>query len=145
MKVDLTELSNIEGVTESFIFKKAGELLLPRLPYADARIEHMGKEVALCTALLEKIKQKVDFFEFIYNDSHVIVRVSSNFFIMVVCENTADTTLIKLRLNVIHEEVKVDNDLQKSLRKSPGTKNLLIEAQSDSELQELFKKIKITA
>ena len=145
MKVDLTELSNIEGVTESFIFKKAGELLLPRLPYTDARIKHMGREVALCAALLEKIEQKVDFFELIYNDSHVIVRVASNFFIMVVCENTADTTLIKLTLNVLHEEVKVDNDLQKSLRKSAGTENLLIEAQSNSELQELFKKIKITA
>ena len=145
MKVDLTELSNIEGVTESFIFKKGGELLLPRLPYTDARIEHIGREVALCSTLLEKIKQKVDFFELIYNDSHVIVRVSSNFFIMVVCENTADTTLVKLTLNVIHEEVKVDNDLQKSLRKSPGTENLLTDAQSDSELQELFKKIKISA
>jgi hypothetical protein len=105
----------------------------------------MGREVALCAALLEKIEQKVDFFELIYNDSHVIVRVASNFFIMVVCENTADTTLIKLTLNVLHEEVKVDNDLQKSLRKSAGTENLLIEAQSNSELQELFKKIKITA
>jgi hypothetical protein len=62
-----------------------------------------------------------------------------------VCENTADTSLVKLTLNVLHEEVKVDNDLQKSLRKSPGTENLLIEAQSDSELQDLFKKIKITA
>jgi hypothetical protein len=145
MKVDLTELTNIEGVTESFIFTKGGELLIPRLPYTDARIEQLGKEVALCSALLEKIKQEVDFFELIYEDRHIIVRISRNFFTLVVCENTADTTLIKLTLNVMHEEVKGDNDLQKSLRKSSGTGNLLTEAQEESELRELFKRIKITA
>jgi len=67
------------------------------------------------------------------------------FFILVVCEHNADTTLIKLTLNVIHEEAKGDNDLQKSLRKSKGKGDLLAEAQEDSELAELFKRIKIAA
>ena len=71
--------------------------------------------------------------------------ISQNCFILVVCENTADTTLIKLTLNVLHEEVKNENDLQKSLRKSSGKKNLLTEAQEEQELQGLFKKLKITA
>jgi hypothetical protein len=145
MKVNLTELEKIEGVTEFFIFKKGGELLLPQLPYKDARIEHMGREVALCSALLEKIKQEVDLVELIYEDKHVIVRISNNFFSLVVCENTADTTLIKLTLNVIHEEAKDDNDLQKSLRKSHVKGDLLAEAKEDSELAELFKRIKIAA
>ena len=143
MKVDLTELTNIEGVIESFIFKKGGEVLLPRLPYTDERIEHIGREVALCSAFLEKIKQEVNFFELIYEDRHVIVRIAHNFFTMVVCENTADTTLIKLRLNVIHEGIKADNDLQKMLRKSPGKENLLAEAKNESELQQLFTMMKI--
>jgi hypothetical protein len=144
MKVDLTELTNIEGVIESFIFKKGGEVLLPRLPYTDERIEHIGREVALCSAFLEKIKQEVNFFELIYEDRHVIVRIAHNFFTMVVCENTADTTLIKLRLNVIHEGIKADNDLQKMLRKSPGKENLLGEAKNESELQQLFTMMKIS-
>ena len=144
MKVDLTELTNIEGVIESFIFKKGGEVLLPRLPYTDERIEHIGREVALCSAFLEKIKQEVNFFELIYEDRHVIVRIAHNFFTMVVCENTADTTLIKLRLNVIHEGIKADNDLQKMLRKSPGKENLLDEAKNESELQQLFTMMKIS-
>lgn len=143
MKVDLKELTTIEGVIESFIFKKGGELLMPHLPYTDERIEHMGREVALCSALLEKIKQEVNFFEFIYDDRHVIVRIGHNFFTMVVCENTADTTLIKLRLNGIHEGVKADNDLQKTLRKSPGKENILAEAKEESELQQLFNMMKI--
>jgi len=145
MKVNLTEIENIEGVTESFIFKKGGDLLLPRLPYTDARIEHLGREVALCSALLEKIKREVDLFELIYEDKHVIVRISNNFFTLVVCEHTTDTTLIRLKLNVIHEEAKGDNDLQKSLRKSQGKGDLLAKAQEDSELAELFKRIKIAA
>lgn len=145
MKVKLTELENIEGVTEAFLFNKGGELVLPRLPYADARIEGMGKEAALCTALLEKIKQEVDLVELIYEDRHVVVRISNNFFTLVVCDSTADTTLVKLTLNVIHEEAKGDNDLQKTLRKSQGKGDLLTEAQKDSELAELFKKIKVAA
>ena len=145
MAVNLTELEKIEGVTESFIFKKTGELLVPRLPYEDARIEHIGREVALCSALLEKIKREADLCEFIYEDKHVIVRISNSFFILVVCEHNADTSLIKLTLNVIHEEAKSDNDLQKSLRKSKGKGDLLAEAQEDSELAELFKRIKIAA
>ena len=145
MKVDLAELNNIEAVTESFIYTKGGVLVKPQLPYKDVRIEHMGREAALCSALLEKIKHAVDFYELIYEERHIIVRISHNCFIIVVCENTADTTLIKLTLNVLHEEVKNDNDLQKSLRKSSGKGNLLTEAQEESELQELFKTIKITA
>ena len=145
MKVELAEINNIKAVIESYIYTKRGELVTPQLPYKDARIEHMGREVALCAAILEKIKHVVDFYELIYEERHIIVRISHNCFILVVCENIADTTLIKLTLNVLHEEVKNDNDLQKSLRKSPVKGNLLTEAQEESELQELFKKIKITA
>lgn len=144
MNTDLSELTNIEGVKESFIFRKGGELLIPRLSYEDARIEHMGKEVAVCSAILEKIKQDVDFFELIYEDRHVIVRIAHNFFTLVVCENTADTTLVKLTLDVIHEGVKVDNDIQKMLRKSPSKRDLLAEVKEESELQQLFKIMKIT-
>ena len=144
MKVKLTELENIEGVTETFLFIIGGELVLPQLPYTDARIEGMGKEVALCAALLEKIKHEVDFFELIYEDRHVIVRISHNFFILVVCEDAPDTTLIKLTLNVINEEVKGDSDFQKSLRKSLGKGDILAEAQEDPELRELLEMIKIT-
>jgi hypothetical protein len=145
MKVDLAELNKIEAVTDSYIFNKGGVLVTPQLPYTDARIEHMGREVALCSALLEKLKHAVDFYEFIYEARHIIVRISHNCFILVVCENNADTTLIKLTLNVLHEEVKNDNDLQKSLRKSSAKGNLLTEALEEPEMQELFKKIKITA
>ncbi len=145
MSVDLSELNNIEGVGDTFIYSKWGVLLLPQLQYEDARIEFFGREVALCSALLEKIKQEVDFLDFIYDDRHIIVRISHNFFILVVCEGTADIPLIKLRLNVIHEEVKGDKDIQKSLRKSPGKRDLLAEAQGESELRELFERMKITA
>lgn len=143
MKVKLTELGNIEGVTETFLFSKGGELILPRFPHTEERIQEMGKEVAWCAALLEKMKQEVDLFELIYEEKHIIVRISNNFFTLVVCDSTADTPLIKLTLNVIHEEAKGDNDLQKILRKSQGTGDLLAEAQKDSELAELFKSMKV--
>ena len=145
MKVDLSELNNIEGVSDTFIYTKLGKLLTPQLLYMDARIERMGREVALCSALLEKIKHEVEFFELIYEDRHIIVRISHNFFILVVCEDAPDTTLIKLTLNVINEEVKGDSDFQKSLRKSLGKGNILADAQEDPELRELFELIKITA
>jgi hypothetical protein len=145
MSVDLTELNNIDGVENSFIYTKGGTLLVPQLPYNDTRIEHFGKEVALCSALLEKIRLEVDFFELIYEERHIIVRISHNFFILVICEDDADTPLIKLTLNVIHEEVKGDTDIQKSLRKAQGQGDLLAAAQEESELRELIEKIKITA
>lgn len=145
MKVKLTELDNIDGITESFLFSKGGELVLPQLPQTEARIQKMGKEAALCAALLERIKQEVDLFELIYEEKHVVVRISNNFFTLVVCDSTADTSLIKLTLNVIHEEAKSDNDLKKILRKSQGTGDLLTEAQKDSELAELFKRMKVAA
>lgn len=141
----MAELNNIDGVVDTFIYTKGGTLIAPQLPYKDARIEHFGREVALCSALLEKIRHGVDFFELIYEERHIIVRISHNFFILVICEDTADTTLIKLTLNVIHEEVKGDTDIQKSLRKAQGKVDLLATAQEESDLRELLEKIKITA
>ena len=145
MSVDLGDLNKIEGVTDSFIYSTGGALIAPQLQYEDARIEHFGKEVALCFAILDKIKQEVDFIELIYEDRHIIIQISQNFFILVICEDTADTTLVKLTMNVINDEVQGDKDIQKSLRKSPDKKDLLVKAQEESEIQELFKKMKITA
>lgn len=136
----MAELTKIEGVAEAFIYSKRGELLLPQLPTKDSRINYFGREAALCSALLEKMKQDIDFYEMIFEDRHIIVRISQNFFILVVCEDSADTTLIKLTLNVILEETKSDKDIQKSLRKSSDKKDILAEAQEESELREFFKK-----
>jgi len=118
---------------------------VPQLQYKDARIEQFGREVALCSAILEKMKQEVDFIELIYVDRHLIVQISQNFFILVVCNDSTDTTLIKLTLNVLSNEVKGDKEIQKSLRKLPAQTDLLVKAQEESGLQELFKKLKITA
>ena len=139
------DLNKIEGVTDSFIYSKGGTLLAPQLQYEDARIEHVGREVALCFAILDKIRQEVDVIELIYEDRHIIIQISQNFFILVICDDTADTTLVKLTMNVINDEVRRDKDIQKSLRKSPDKKDLLAKAQEETELQELFKKMKITA
>jgi predicted regulator of Ras-like GTPase activity (Roadblock/LC7/MglB family) len=145
MSIDLTQLNSIAGVTDAFIYSKGGQLLVPQLQYKDARIEQFGREVALCSAILEKMKQEVDFIELIYVDRHLIVQISQNFFILVVCNDSTDTTLIKLTLNVLSNEVKGDKEIQKSLRKLPAQTDLLVKAQEESGLQELFKKLKITA
>jgi hypothetical protein len=145
MSIDLSELNGMRGVTDAFIYSRGGQLLVPQLQYKDARIEYFGRELALCSAILEKNRHEVDFVELIYQDKRLIVHVSQNFFILVICDDTADTTLIKLTLNVISDETKSDKDIQKSLRKSPKIADLLAQAREDAELQELFKKMKITA
>jgi len=145
MSVDLADLNKITGVTDSFIYSKAGDLIAPQLQYKDERIGHFGREVALCSAIMDKMKLEVDVIELIYEDRHLIIQISQNFFILVLCDNTADTTLIKLTLNVINDEVKGDKDIQQSLRKSSKKGNLLATAQEEAELQELFTKMKITA
>jgi len=145
MSVELTELNKITGVTDAFIYSKGGQLLVPQLQYKDARIEHFGREIALCSAILEKIRQEVDFIELIYEERRLIVQISQNFFILVICEDSADTTLIRLTLNVISDEARNDKDIQKSLRKLPGKVDLLTKAQEEAALQELFKKMKLTA
>ena len=145
MSVDLGDLNKITGVTDSFIFSKGGDLIAPQLQYTDERIERFGREVGLCAAVLEKIKLEVDVIELIYEDRHLMIRISQNFFILVMCDDTADTTLIKLTLNVINDEVKGDKDIQQSLRKLPKKGNILATAQKQADWQELFKKMKITA
>jgi hypothetical protein len=145
MSIDLAQLNGITGVTDAFIYSKTGELLVPQLQYKDARIEQFGKEVALCTALFERLKRDVDFMELIYDDRHLIVQLSPNFFILVICDDSADTTLIKLTLNVLSNEANGDKEIQKSLRKLPAHTDLLLKAQEEPGLQELFKKLKITA
>lgn len=144
MNVDFSEINSIVGVTDSYLYSKWGELLAPQLTYTAARILQFGKEVALCSVFLEKIGQNVDFIEFIYEDRRFIVRLSQNFFILVVCESNTDLALIKLTLNVMHEEVKGDKDIQKSLNKLPGKKNFLADAQDEPELRELLDSMKIT-
>lgn len=145
MSIDLTQLNGIAGVTDAFIYSKGGQLLVPQLQYKDARIEQFGREVALCSAIFERMRQAVDFIELIYEDKHLIVQIAQNFFILVVCDESADTTLIKLTLNVLGNEAKGDKEIQKSLRKLPAQTDLLVKAQEESGLQELFKKLKITA
>ncbi len=145
MSIDLTQLNGITGVTDAFIYSKGGQLLVPQLQYKDARIEHFGKEVAFCSAIFERMRQDVDFIEFIYEDRHLIVQISPNFFILVICDDSADTTLIKLTLNVLTNEAKGDKDIQKSLRKLPAQSDILTKAQEEAGLQDLFKKLKITA
>src|SRR4030043_330265 len=145
MSIDLTQLNSIAGVTDAFIYSKGGQLLVPQLQYKDARIEQFGREVALCSAIFERMRQEVDFIELIYEDKHLIVQISQNFFILVVCDDSADTTLIKLTLNVLGNEAKGDKEIQKSLRKLPAQTDLLAKAQEESGLQELFKKLKIAA
>jgi predicted regulator of Ras-like GTPase activity (Roadblock/LC7/MglB family) len=145
MSIDLTQLNSIAGVTDAFIYSKGGQLLVPQLQYKDARIEQFGREVALCSAIFERMRQEVDFIELIYEDKHLIIQISQNFFILVVCDDSADTTLIKLTLNVLGNEAKGDKEIQKSLRKLPAQTDLLAKAQEESGLQELFKKLKIAA
>ena len=141
----MTQLNSIAGVTDAFIYSKGGQLLVPQLQYKDARIEQFGREVALCSAIFERMRQEVDFIELIYEDKHLIIQISQNFFILVVCDDSADTTLIKLTLNVLGNEAKGDKEIQKSLRKLPAQTDLLAKAQEESGLQELFKKLKIAA
>jgi predicted regulator of Ras-like GTPase activity (Roadblock/LC7/MglB family) len=145
MSIELTELNKISGVTDAFIYSKGGQLIVPQLQYKDARIEQVGGEVALCSAILERMSQEVDFIELIFEDKHLIVQIAQNFFIVVICEDSADTTLIKLTLNVLSNEAKGDKEIQKSLRKLPGKVDLVAKAQEEAELQELFKKMKFTA
>jgi hypothetical protein len=145
MSIDLSKINSIEKVADSFVYSKWGELLAPQLPYKDARVQQFGKEVALYSLILEKIKQEIDFIELIYEERRIIVRISQKFFILVICENTADTTLIKLNLNVLNEEIKSDKTIQKSLQKLPGEKDFLTAASEDAELQELLTKLNITA
>ncbi len=145
MSVDITELHKIDGVTDVFLYSQGGELLAPQLPYTAARIGLLGRELALSSILLKKMNQEVDFFEFIYENKRVIVRTSQTFFILVICENDADTALIKLTMNVLHEDVKADKDIQKALHKSSVKRDLLAEAQEESDLRDLLIKMKVTS
>ena len=145
MSIDLTKLNNIEGVGDSFIYSTSGALLIPQFQYEDTRIAQLGRDIALSASLLEKIRQEVDFIELIYEDRRIIVRITHDYFILVMCENTADFTLIKLTVNVINEGIKDSKDIQRLLRKSPEKKDLVAEVQNDSELKELLEKMRIIA
>ena len=144
MNVDLTKLNNIEGVADSFIYSKMGVLLLPQLQYVDTRIMQLGRDMALSVALLEKIKQAVEFIELVYEGRRLIVRFSHDYFILVICDGAADITLIKLTVNVLNEAIKDNKDIQRLLKKYPEKNDLIAEARGDAELRELFAKMKIS-
>lgn len=139
------ELNKIEGVSDSLLYNKWGELVIPQLQYKDEKIAHLGREVAFCTAILERIRQEINFIELIFEERRVIVRTSSNFFLLVICEDTADIPLIKLTMNVLNDEIQGDKEIQKTLRKSQGTRDLLTEAQKDLVWKELWEKISTLA
>lgn len=144
MELDLTELSGISGVTDVFVYSRGGELVTPQLKYRDERIEGIGYEVALCAAILERLTQGVDYFEFIYEDRHMIIQLADNFLIAVICDETADATLIKLSMKVLSSEAKGDKDLQKVLRKLGGQREVLLKAQGESTIKELYQTLKIS-
>jgi len=139
--VNLIEVNNIRGVLDSFLYNKWGELLIPQLHYNDERIYRLGKEVAFCSAFLEKIEKELDFIELIYEGSRIIIRIASNFSILVICEEKADIPLIKLTVNVLMNQIKSDREMQRLLRKTKGEEDPLIEAQQYLGWKELFEKI----
>ena len=143
MRGDLAEFNKIPGVLDALLYNKLGELLIPQLQYKDARIARLGREVAFCLAFLEKMQKEIDFMELIYEDRRIIGKMSSNFFILVICEQKSDFPLIKLTMNVINEELKGDKEIQRTIRKSLRKGDLLEEAQKESEWRELLEKMKI--
>jgi hypothetical protein len=144
MSVDLTNLNNIEGVADSFIYSKMGMLLLPQLQYVDTRIMQLGRDMALSAALLEKIKQAVEFIELVYEDRRLIARITRDYFILVICDVAADVTLIRLTVNVINEAIKGNKDIQRLLKKYPEKRDLIAEAGGDTDLKALLTKMKIS-
>ena len=90
-------------------------------------------------------KRKIDFIELVFEDRRIIIRVSEDFFILVICEKKADFPLIKLTMNVINEEIKVDKDIKKLLRSLRGKKDLLAEAKGEAEWRELLEKMRLLA
>jgi hypothetical protein len=144
MSVDLAKINNIEGVVDSLIYSRIGTLLLPQLQYVDNRIMQLGKEIALSAALLEKIKQTVEFIESVYHDRRLIARITRDYFILVICDINADITLIRLTINVINEVIKDDKEIQRLLKKSPAKKDLIADASGDADLKALFARMKIS-
>jgi hypothetical protein len=144
MSVDLTKLNNIEGVADSLIYNRMGALLIPQLQYVDTRIMQLGKDMALSVALLEKIKQSVEFIELVYEDRRLIARITRDYFILVICDVSADVTLIRLTVNVLNEAIKDNKDIQRLLKKYPEKKDLIAEAGDDADLRALLAKMKIS-
>ena len=143
MRKNFNELDRIEGVSESLLFNKWGDLIIPQLKYRDKRIINLGKEIAYCAAFLEKIHHEVDFIEIVYEDRRILVRMSNNFFIMVICLDHGDIPMIKLTMNVLHEEVKSEKEIQKIIQKSQGKIDLLTEAQKEAGWKELLNRISL--
>lgn len=139
----MAEFNKIPGVLDALLYNKLGELMVPQLQYKDARIARLGREVAFCFAFMEKVQKEIDFMELIYEDRRIIGKMSSNFFILVICEEKSDFPLIKLTMNVLHEELKDDKEIQRTIRKSLRKGDLLEEAQKESEWRELIEKMKI--
>ncbi len=142
MAVNLGDLNKISGVKGSYIYSMGGELLLTKLTARDERIEGIGYDIAICAVALQKLGQEGNILEFVFANQSIITRVGENFFVVAICDNSADTTLVRLSLNVLAEEVKTDKELQGLIRKAQKKGDILASV-NDMELQELFKKMKI--
>ena len=144
MDVNFGELSKIKGVLDSQVYTKWGQLIMPQVHYRHARIVSIGREVALCLAGLEKFQREIDFIELVYETRRIIIRITQEFFLLVVCEQFADTALIKLTMNVVSEDMRGDKTLQKLIRKSRDQKNMTVDRRQQLEWQELINKLGVS-
>ena len=133
MEIDFAPLRNIEGVLDLQLYNKWGHLVFPTMQYKDGRVAAVGREVALCVALLGRLRREIDFLELIYRNRRIIVKVSQDFFLLVLCDEACDSALTRLTMNVLGEDLKNDKNLQKILWKSGGRSGLFVEGQQEPE------------
>jgi len=143
MHLDFAPLTNIEGVLDLQLYNKWGHLVFPSVQYKDTRIAAVGREVALCLALLGRLETDVGFLELVYRNRRIIVKVAQDFLLLVLCDGSCDSTLIKLTMNVISQDLTNDRKLQKILWKAGGRKGLFVEGQQEPEWGGLMSKMGI--
>ncbi len=107
MQDKLNEINSIAGVMDSVLVNKNGSIVSSQQsPFlTQSLLESIGREVMQLDAAIDAAGEGIKGFDLLYDYGRVIVQKGSNFYLVVLCKSSVDTSLLRLTLNVVLKDL----------------------------------------
>ncbi|MBI5043285.1 MAG: hypothetical protein HZC10_05545 [Nitrospirae bacterium] len=112
MKDKLEEINSIAGVMDSVLVNKNGSIVSSqKSPYLTKGIlESIGREVMQLDTTIKYTGEDIKGFDLLYDYGRVIVQKGNDFYLIVLCKSSVDTSLLRLTLNVVLKDLNEKKD-----------------------------------
>lgn len=104
----LNEINSITGVMDSVLINKDGSIVsLQKSPYlTKGLLESISKEVLKLDATIDAAGEGINGFDLLYDYGRVVVQKGGDFYLVVLCSSSVDTSLLRLTLNVVLKDLR---------------------------------------